>query len=186
MFTTRQDFWFLKKASQIQLLKADIFSGCAGCLPTLGLIRLSVLSLTQVCWCGGIEYMVPTASWGCIPSLQYPESLQAPALHCTVWWEMGTSGGRGSTCCTLFWGNAMRAFCWKCEVCAKCYHCHSKRGLLWYSHLCFNVWLLWKLRNAILSTIRGHLWIISFSRCARRNAKEVLITMYVSKKVSWE
>ncbi|XP_076197666.1 uncharacterized protein LOC143161986 [Aptenodytes patagonicus] len=48
--------------------------------------------------------------------LQYPESLQAPAQHCTVWWEMGISGGRGSTCCTLFWGNATRAFCWKREV----------------------------------------------------------------------
>ncbi|KAM6259603.1 uncharacterized protein M6G45_006671 isoform 1-T1 [Spheniscus humboldti] len=61
------------------------------------------------------------------PPLQYPESLQAPAQHCTVWWEMGTSGGRGSTCCTLIWGNAMRAFFWKREVCAKCYHCHSKK-----------------------------------------------------------
>lgn len=26
MFTTRQDFWFLKKGSESQLLKADIFS----------------------------------------------------------------------------------------------------------------------------------------------------------------
>lgn len=41
-------------------------------------------------------------------------------------------------------------------------------GLLWYSHLCFNGCSLWKLRNAILSTIRGHLWIISFIKYARK------------------
>lgn len=43
--------------------------------------------------------------------------------------------GRGSTCCTLLWGNATTAFRWKRGVCANCYHCHAKKGLLWHSHL---------------------------------------------------
>lgn len=179
-------FGSLRKAASLSYWKQTSSVGCTGCLLTLGLVLLSVLSLTQVCRCGRIEYTVPTASWGCISSCSTQSHCKC--LPCTAQcggkWGLQEEGEAHAVLCSgimqrgLFVGNM--------RYVPNVIIAIQNKGLLWYSHLWFNVWLLWKLRNAILSTIRGHLWIISFSRCARRNAKELLITIYVSNKVSWE
>lgn len=84
------------------------------------------LSLTPGCRCGGSHI------W-----CQQPPGDTSPAAPQPPRAPRGGNGytGRGRTGCTLLWGNATTAFRWKREVCANCYHCHSKKGLLWHSHL---------------------------------------------------